>query len=105
DVSAYVARGARGGGVGKRLYVSLLRVLTAQGFYRAYAGIALPNDASVALHRSAGFALVGTYRRVGFKCGSWRDVSWWECELAATDEPPTEPLSLDDIDVAPLLRG
>ncbi|MBD5635195.1 MAG: N-acetyltransferase, partial [Candidatus Eremiobacteraeota bacterium] len=77
DVSAYVAQSARGGGVGKRLYGSLLRVLAAQRFYRAYAGIALPNDASIALHRSAGFALVGTYRNVGFKCGSWRDVSWW----------------------------
>ena len=44
----------------------------------AFAGIALPNPASVALHESMGFAPVGAYREVGFKFGRWHDVGWWQ---------------------------
>ena len=78
DVTAYVAEAARGRGVGKALYGALLAALAEQGFHAAFAGIALPNDASLALHRSVGFEEVGVYREVGFKLGRWHDVSWWQ---------------------------
>jgi len=82
NVSAYVREGARGQGVGRALYSALFRELERDEFYhRAYAGIALPNDASVALHASFGFQLVGVYREVGFKFGRWIDVAWWERHL------------------------
>ena len=47
----------------------------------------LPNDASVGLHRAMGFEHVGTYRRIGFKHGSWHDVAWTQRILAAGEEP------------------
>jgi phosphinothricin acetyltransferase len=90
DVSAYVRDDARGRGVARTLYDALFRILTVQGFHRAYAGIALPNDASVGLHRALGFTPVGIYREVGYKRGVWHDVSWWERSLATVD-PPQEP--------------
>lgn len=43
-----------------------------------FAGIALPNAPSIALHRSLGFRPIGTFEEVGFKLGSWHDVSWWQ---------------------------
>jgi hypothetical protein len=55
--------------------------------YRAYAGIALPNPASVALHESIGFRPLGGYEKVGFKFGQWRDVGWWQ-ESPQSGEPP-----------------
>jgi phosphinothricin acetyltransferase len=50
DVSVYVHAAARRSGVGRGLYRSLFALLTLQGFYQAYAGITLPNPASVGLH-------------------------------------------------------
>ena len=66
DTTAYVRADARGCGVGGRLYVSLLARLAELGYFQAFAGIALPNAASVALHESIGFEPIGVYRRVGF---------------------------------------
>jgi phosphinothricin acetyltransferase len=51
------------------------------GFHRAYAGIALPNAASIALHERVGFDHIGTFHEVGFKLGRWIDVAWYEREL------------------------
>src|SRR5438067_5874826 len=70
DVSAYVRPDARRAGVGRALYASLLALLARQQFRNAYAGIALPNDASIALHRAVGFMPVGVYRGVGYKLGA-----------------------------------
>ena len=57
-----------------------------------YSEFALPNDASVALHVKLGFQLVGIYRRIGWKAGTWRDVGWWQLGLVpATDGAPPEP--------------
>jgi phosphinothricin acetyltransferase len=91
DVSCYVHAPARGRGVGKSLYTELLRALREQGFRNAYAGIALPNAASVRLHESVGFEPVGVYRGVGFKQGEWRDVGWWHRRLAPLDADPAAP--------------
>ncbi len=91
DVSAYVHEEARGRGVGSALYRRLLIELTDLGYIQAFAGIALPNAASVALHESVGFVAIGIYRRVGYKLGQWRDVGWWQRELQAPPMIPAEP--------------
>lgn len=78
DVSVYLAEEARGRGIGSALYTELFEQLTRRGFHRAFAGIALPNDASIALHRRFGFELVGVYNEVGRKFDRWIDVAWWQ---------------------------
>ena len=90
DVTVYVRADARGCGVGRALAKALLEELTALGYAQAFAGIALPNAASVALHESLGFEAIGIYRRVGWKLGAWRDVGWWQRALR-DDAPPAEP--------------
>ena len=97
DVAVYVDATATGRGVGRGLYDRLLPLLDGQGFHRAYAGIALPNDASVALHRATGFEPIGTYREVGFKHGAWLDVQWWSHPLATPAIPPAEPIPLAEV--------
>ena len=76
EVSVYVERGRRRTGAGRALYEALLARLTERGYRTALAGMTLPNDASVALHRALGFEPVGTFRRVGYKHGAWHDVAW-----------------------------
>ena len=78
EVSAYVSEGARRSGVGRALYAALLPQLAERRFHIAVAGIALPNDGSVALHEAMGFEPVGVFREVGFKFGRWHDVGWWQ---------------------------
>jgi phosphinothricin acetyltransferase len=97
DVAIYVAAERRGRGRGRALYEELIERLRDQCFHVACAGIALPNDASVALHERLGFVPVGVYRRIGWKAGAWRDVGWWQLELApAGERPPPEPLPRAD---------
>jgi phosphinothricin acetyltransferase len=93
DVSVYLAERAQGEGVGRALYGQLLEVIRGLGYVNAYAGIALPNAPSVALHEAVGFRRVGIYRAVGFKHGTWVDVGWWHLALR---QPPAEPRDPDE---------
>lgn len=94
EVSAYVHRDARRLGVARALYASLFAALAEQGFRNAYAGITLPNAASVGLHTAAGFTPVGVYQGVGYKHGAWHDVAWFERALAPRDAAASAPRPL-----------
>ena len=89
DVSVYVDPSAHGRGTGRALYERLLPEVRSLGYVCAFAGITLPNAASMRLHEAVGFAPVGVYRSVGFKAGAWRDVGWWQLRLR---EPPADPV-------------
>ena len=89
DVAVYIDSRYHRQGLGRALYVALFRLLARQGIYNAYAGITLPNAKSVGLHEALGFVPVGVYREVGFKCGRWLDVGWWQ--LALMPKPAAEP--------------
>ncbi len=97
DVSAYVREDERRAGVGRALYTSLNTVLALQGYYNAYAGIALPNPASVRLHESVGFRPVGVYRETGYKLGAWHDVGWWQLSIRERATDPDPPVNLPAI--------
>lgn len=86
ETSTYVHAAQRGQGVATLLYRRLLGLLAEKGYCTAYAGIALPNEASIALHKALGFIEVGVFRRAGRKFGAWHDVSWWQ--RALREEPP-----------------
>lgn len=82
ETSVYLADGARGLGVGRRLYDALLDRLRADGVHLAVAVVALPNDASRALHLACGFDSVGVLHEVGHKLGRWVDTELFELRLA-----------------------
>jgi L-amino acid N-acyltransferase YncA len=85
DVAIYVEPAHHRRGTGRRLYEALFELMARQGLRIACAGITLPNDASVALHRSLGFEHVGVYRAIGWKAGTWHDVEWWQLRLGSDD--------------------
>ncbi len=101
DTSVYVDGPARGMGVGRALYRSLLNLLVLQGFCNAYAGITLPNPASVGLHEAMGYRAVGVYRSVGFKQGAWHDVGWWHLALGPYPREPAAPRALEAVRETP----
>ena len=79
------------------MYGTLFAILRLQGFYRAYAGITLPNAASVGLHESLGFMAVGKYERVGYKFGAWHDVGYWQLTVQPNDGVQALPRPLPDL--------
>lgn len=81
EVSVYVHPHYRSQGLGKALYSALFDSIRRLGFHCAYAGIALPNDPSIALHRACGFVEIGTFGEVGYKNDGWHDVSWWQRKI------------------------
>jgi phosphinothricin acetyltransferase len=81
EVSVYLEMALRRRGGGRMLYEALLPRLAALGYRVAAAGMTLPNEASVGLHRAMGFEPVGTYRRIGWKLDRWHDVTWTQREL------------------------
>jgi phosphinothricin acetyltransferase len=97
DVSIYISEKARGQGVGKKLYQFLFDGLRTLGYFNAYAGIGLPNEASVALHKSMGFNLIGVYNSTGFKGGAWRDVAWFGLRLQPLIINPPAPIKFSQL--------
>ena len=90
EVSVYLESGRRRGGGGRLLYEALFARLTERGFRTLVAVMTLPNDASEGLHRALGFEPVGTFRRVGWKHGQWRDVAWAQKSIGPDGGPPAE---------------
>jgi phosphinothricin acetyltransferase len=91
EVTVYVAGHAHGEGVGRSLYRALFERLARRGYRTLVAGATLPNAASLGLHRALGFEDVGTFPRIGWKFGEWRDVHYLVKHLESDAEPPAEP--------------
>jgi phosphinothricin acetyltransferase len=97
DLSVYVRPEQQRCGVARALYTTLFHLLVVQGFFKGYAGITLPNPASVTLHEALGFTPVGVYRGVGFKRGAWHDVSCWQRTLQPEVSGPDVPVSFKTV--------
>lgn len=81
ETSIYLAPDAVGRGIGTRLYDELFKSLRGEDVHRAYAGIALPNQASIALHERFGFKRVAHFTEQGRKFDRYWDVGWYEKHL------------------------
>lgn len=97
DVTAYVQRGFHRSGIGRGLYTSLFPLLCLQGYFSAFAGIALPNDASIGMHKAVGFEPIGVYPNVGYKFGKWHNVAWLGLALQPPTDSPTSPRPLAEV--------
>lgn len=81
EATVYLDASAVSMGWGSRLYEQLLAELESAGIHAVICGIALPNEASVALHEKVGMKKVAHFKEVGWKFGSWIDVGYWQCLL------------------------
>jgi L-amino acid N-acyltransferase YncA len=81
ETTIYLKHGHEGRGLGRALYSALLPLVRERGIHVAIGGVALPNDASVALHEKLGFEKVAEFREVGFKHDRWVDVAYWQLVL------------------------
>lgn len=95
DCTAYVTADHQRAGLVRRLYAALFDELRNLFYTKVFAGITLPNAASVGLHEALGFSQLGIFRRVGYQGGSWYDVGWWQLPLLPppADTPDRPPVS------------
>jgi phosphinothricin acetyltransferase len=92
ETTIYLDPGHVGRGIGFLLYQELLDTLQAEpGVHRAYGGIALPNPASIALHKRLGYREIGIFREVGYKFGKYWDVTWYEKDLSSQGYRTSRP--------------
>jgi phosphinothricin acetyltransferase len=84
ETSIYLAPDAVGRGIGTKLYEELFKQLQREDLHRAYAGIALPNQASIALHERVGFKRVAHFTEQGRKFDRYWDVGWYEKPLGGS---------------------
>ena len=82
ETSIYLDSDFVGKGLGSQLYGALFFALSQEDVHRAYAGVTLPNEASMAVHRKFGFKQAALYREVGRKFDRYWDVMWLEKELS-----------------------
>ena len=104
ECSVYVHNNCKGKGIGKKMYQLLFEILKQQRFRNVYAGITLPNDASVRLHENCGFQSFARYENIGYKFGNWHTVGWWKLQINNYDLNPPPPLKLSQLD-SDLLAG
>ncbi|HGO5511893.1 GNAT family N-acetyltransferase [Streptococcus suis] len=81
ELSVYIQQEARGKGIGSMLYDDLEEVLTVRGFKNFLACIALPNPASLTLHKKRGYEQVAHFKKVGYKFDTWHDIVWLQKSL------------------------
>jgi phosphinothricin acetyltransferase len=81
ESTVVLSPGAVGRGLGTALYSGLLDTLRADGFHRAFAIIALPNDASIALHRNLDYTEIGVLDEAGFKEGRYHSTMLMQLAL------------------------
>jgi L-amino acid N-acyltransferase YncA len=98
NVSVYIDSAHQRRGLGRALYARLFEILRAQGAYSAFAGITLPNAASVGLHAVLGFEHIGVFRNAGHKLGAWHDVAWMGLALRRPEQDlPAPPRPLPEL--------
>ena len=81
ELSIYLHEDARGRGLGSQLYDALEKELKKRGFLRFLACIAVPNEASIAMHEKRGYVQVAHFPKVGYKFEQWHDIVWMQKTL------------------------
>ena len=78
ETTVYLKPGMQGRGLGSLLCKALIEEIRSYPIHTLIAGIALPNDSSIALHEKLGFEKVAHFKEVGFKMNKWIDVGYWQ---------------------------
>jgi len=88
ELSVYIDKSYHRRGIGRAFYHALIDILKLQNIKTVYGGVAVPNPGSEQLHESMGFEKLVVYRNVGYKCGAWRDVAWFEKSIGDYEYEP-----------------
>jgi phosphinothricin acetyltransferase len=97
ETTIYLAAEARGQGLGRALYQTLLDTLARQGRVWAYACLTAPHGASAAFHQRLGFEYLARFPQAGFKLAQWWAIDWYRKALRPVPAAPDPPTPLGEI--------
>lgn len=97
ESSVYVAEGAKGKGIGKKLYSTLFDILKAQNFCLCYAIIIEENEISIKMHETFGFIKTGFSKNSGYKLGAWHSIVTMEKQLNEFSVPPKPVIPITEM--------
>ena len=99
ELSVYVHENWHRRGIATALYTALFQLVRAQGFVNMYAVIAVPNEASILLHKRFGFSEIGVFIATGYKFGQWHDVMWMQLRVDGALDPAEHgsPTPIDEL--------
>ena len=98
ETSVYLAKEARGKGIGTALYEKILDILKKQNFCVCYVLINDDNEASIKLHEKLGFKQNGYRKNCGYKFGKWHSVVFFEKQLNEFSVPPKPVIPINELD-------
>ena len=98
ELSVYMDQEYRGRGMGRLLYEKVIKLVREQGYFNAYALIALPNEKSEKLHQSLSFTYEGRLKNIGYKLGNWVDLGYYVKRLQQEQVPSLPPISFEELD-------
>lgn len=98
ELSVYVDSRFQRLGIASQLYHAITALLAAQGYYRLYSLITVPNPVSVGFHQAHGFSTIATYPATGYKLGEWHDMIVMERPLRQLQDEPVPPVSWRSLD-------
>lgn len=98
ELSVYVDSRFQRLGIASQLYHAITALLAAQGYYRLYSLITVPNPVSVGFHQAHGFSTIATYPATGYKLGEWHDMIVMERPLRQLQDEPAPPVSWQSLD-------
>ena len=97
ELSVYVHPDFRKRNIATALYRATVDVVRLQGYCNVLAGITLPNPVSIAFHKNFGFTSIGTYEKVGYKFGAWRDTHWMQLFIGNPELAPERLKMLEEV--------
>jgi|SRR5688572_11002407 len=96
ESTIYMSPGFQTRGLGKVLYKTLFSLMKLQGYFNVFAGVGLPNEKSIAFHKSMGFEEIGIFNKIGYKQGNWHDTHWFQLTISKHILNPPPPLLLKE---------
>lgn len=97
ESTVYLSPELHGKGIARILYETLFSILRLQGYYNVFAGVGIPNEKSIGLHKALGFEEIGIFKKVGYKLGSWHDTHWFQLELMKPASDPPVPKKISEV--------
>lgn len=88
EVSVYIHPDFRKRQIATKLYNSLIKLLTYQGYANLLAGVLAAHEQSIKFHEKFGFRKIGTFKNIGFKHGAWCTNVWFELFVGDENTPP-----------------
>lgn len=99
ETTIYLGEASKGLGIGRKLYGTLEKIVTAQNIINVNACIAYANSGSILFHEKLGYKTVAHFTKCGYKLGEWQDMVWMEKILREHPAKPEPIIPVSELEI------